>query len=61
MRLLPTEIMKNIKAKNYEEAEKLFVADCMECGSCTYTCPAKIPLVQYIKEGKSVLSRKNIK
>jgi electron transport complex protein RnfC len=61
MRLLPTEIMRNVKANRYEELEKLFISDCMECGSCNYICPARIPLVQYIKEGKAVISRKSVK
>lgn len=27
--------------------------DCIECGSCTYICPAKRYLVQNIKLGKA--------
>ena len=61
MRLIPTEIMKNVKNKKYEEVEALHISDCMECGSCNYICPARIPIVQYIKEGKSVILRKNRK
>ncbi|MBD3379724.1 MAG: electron transport complex subunit RsxC [Candidatus Omnitrophica bacterium] len=56
--LMPTEIMRNVKARRWEEAEALNVQDCMECGCCTYTCPARIPLVQYIKEGKTALLKK---
>ena len=26
--------------------------DCIECGACTYICPAKLPLVQGIRAGK---------
>jgi electron transport complex protein RnfC len=29
--------------------------DCFECGSCSYVCPAAIPLVQYFRVAKSVL------
>ncbi|MFV0506565.1 MAG: electron transport complex subunit RsxC [Bacteroidales bacterium] len=32
------------------EAEK--VMDCIECGSCSYTCPANRPLLDYIRLGK---------
>jgi electron transport complex protein RnfC len=28
------------------------VMDCIECGSCTYVCPAKRYLVQSIRNGK---------
>jgi len=24
----------------------------MECGTCAFTCPAHIPLVQYLRVGK---------
>mgnify|MGYP002589430685 FL=1 len=33
------------------EAEK--VMDCIECGSCSYTCPADRPLLDYIRLGKA--------
>ncbi len=33
------------------EAEK--VMDCIECGSCSYTCPADRPLLDYIRVGKA--------
>ena len=56
-RLVPTEIMKNVKNKDWREVENLYISDCMECGSCTYICPARIPLVQYIKEGKAQIAK----
>ena len=27
--------------------------DCVECGCCQYECPAKIPLVHWIRLGKN--------
>lgn len=44
------------------EAEK--VLDCMECGSCSFVCPAKLPLLDYIRLGKGevnaiIRARKN--
>ena len=57
MNLLPTEIMKNVKKEKWDKVENLCVNDCMECGACTYSCPARIPIVQYIKEGKFSLRR----
>ncbi len=50
--LEPTGIMKHVKKGYWDKLEPLAISDCMECGSCAYTCPARIPLVQYIKEGK---------
>ncbi|MDP8299629.1 MAG: electron transport complex subunit RsxC, partial [Candidatus Tantalella remota] len=58
VRLLPTEIMRNVKKQRWEEVDKLYISDCMECGSCMYECPARIPLVQYIKEGKAAVAGK---
>jgi len=58
VRLIPTEIMKNVKIEKWEAADKQNISDCMECGACTYTCPARIPLVQHIKQGKDALRRK---
>ncbi|MDD4956939.1 MAG: electron transport complex subunit RsxC [Candidatus Omnitrophica bacterium] len=57
VRLVPTEIMKNVKKGFMDKAEGLCVLDCMECGSCAYICPARIPLVQYLKEGKAYVMK----
>lgn len=35
------------------EAEKAM--DCIECGSCSYICPASRPLLDYIRLGKSAI------
>jgi Na+-translocating ferredoxin:NAD+ oxidoreductase subunit C len=37
----------------FEKAEKERITDCMECGSCSYICPAGRPLLDYIRLGKS--------
>lgn len=57
MKLVPTDIMRNVKKEKWDKVGELNVSDCMECGSCSYICPAHIPLVQYVKEGKTVISR----
>ena len=35
--------------------ERLNLVDCMECGSCAYVCPAKLPLVERFRAGKKAL------
>ena len=55
--LLPTEIMRNVDLENWEKVKELFVEDCIECGACAYICPARIPLVHYIKIGKDKLKK----
>lgn len=53
MSLVPTRLMKYIKFDHFTEAENWGALDCVECGSCQYTCPAKIPLVHWIRLGKT--------
>jgi electron transport complex protein RnfC len=36
----------------FDRAEKERIMDCIECGSCSYTCPANRPLLDYIRFGK---------
>lgn len=57
--LVPTDIAKVVKKGYWERLDNLYVTDCMECGACGYTCPARIPLVQYIKDAKSAVLKKN--
>ncbi len=37
----------------WDMAEDNMVMDCMECGSCHYTCPSARPLLDYIRVGKN--------
>ena len=41
----------------YEELEATNVTDCIECGCCSYTCPAYLPLLDYIRLGKSEVAK----
>jgi electron transport complex protein RnfC len=36
----------------WDMAETNMIMDCMECGSCHYTCPSSRPLLDYIRLGK---------
>ena len=53
MGLVPTGLAKLARFDRYEEAEKRGIMDCLECGCCQYICPARIPLVQWIRLGKN--------
>ena len=53
MGLTPTTLMYNVKNKRFKEAKELGIAHCYECAACAYACPAKIPLLDYMKFGKS--------
>lgn len=53
MGLEPYLLAKTTKLAKYDAVEKEFVMDCIECGSCSYTCPSNIPLLDYIRLGKN--------
>ncbi len=53
--LLPTRLVDFIKHDMYEKMEQYKLNNCIECGCCAYVCPAKIPLVHYLKLGKAEL------
>ena len=41
----------------WDRAEKNRITDCIECGSCSYVCPSDRPLLDYIRLGKSTVSK----
>lgn len=41
-----------------EQAEAYHILDCRECGSCSYVCPARRPLLQNIRLAKSAILAK---
>jgi mannose/cellobiose epimerase-like protein (N-acyl-D-glucosamine 2-epimerase family) len=44
------------RAGDLEGAVKLGLLDCIACGSCSYVCPAHIPLVQYFNYAKGEMA-----
>ena len=52
MYLLPTRLSAYAENGKYSEFEEWGGLDCMECGSCAYVCPARIPIVQWVKLAK---------
>lgn len=56
MSLVPTQLMKYVKYDNLAKAENWGILDCVECGCCQYICPAKIPLVHWLRIGKNKIS-----
>jgi Na+-translocating ferredoxin:NAD+ oxidoreductase subunit C len=55
--LEPVQIMKAMRRKKVNVAllKKLNPMKCMECGLCTYSCPSKIPLLDYVRQAKAVV------
>ena len=58
MKLLPTTIAAYARRDMLAEAEEYRAMDCIECGCCSYSCPATIPLVQAIRYGKAAIIAK---
>ncbi len=52
MSLAPIRVEQALAAKNDEALSRLGVMSCMECGCCSYGCPAKRPLVQSMRLAK---------
>lgn len=57
MHLIPTELNKYIEMENLEKAEEMGVLSCIECGSCSYVCPAGIHLTQQFKVAKNKITK----
>ncbi|HOO98868.1 MAG TPA: electron transport complex subunit RsxC [Bacteroidales bacterium] len=53
--LEPFLLMTLTEKELFERAEKERITDCMECGSCSFICPANRPLLDYIRLGKSTV------
>ncbi len=58
MGLLPLYINANVMQGRFEDTLKYHVNDCMECGCCSYVCPASRNLVQSIRFAKSEIKRR---
>lgn len=55
MGLEPFLLMSQSERNMWPEMESNRVMDCIECGSCSYTCPSNRPLLDYIRYGKSTV------
>ena len=56
--LEPFAIANFVRNAEYQEAKKIHVLDCIECGCCSYSCPARIPLLDYCKLAKYEIRKK---
>ncbi len=53
MGLMPSMLSVYAEKGFYEGAKEYNLFDCFECGCCTYVCPSKRPIVQFIRLAKS--------
>jgi len=59
--LLPYRLNEHALVRDFEQFEKDFGTQCIECGSCSYICPAKRHLTQSIRAVKRTILAKNKK
>jgi electron transport complex protein RnfC len=55
MGLSPNRLMNAAEFKEWDWMKQNHVMDCIECGSCSFVCPANRPILDYIKLGKNAL------
>jgi electron transport complex protein RnfC len=55
MFLNPARLTQLIRAEHVEELESHHLTSCFECASCSFACPSRIPLVQWLRMGKAML------
>lgn len=58
MLLAPAAIDRFMRKGMYDEAEKAGAMNCMECGACTWSCPAKRNLTQSCRTCKKLITQK---
>ncbi|AEV28326.1 electron transport complex, RnfABCDGE type, C subunit [Sphaerochaeta pleomorpha str. Grapes] len=56
--LMPARLYRYISHGMYDDAMKNSLMDCKECGCCSFVCPAHIPLVHGMKNGKKLGRKK---
>ena len=57
MQLVPSRLSVLAEAGRYDDMPGMHVIDCIECGCCTYTCPARRPIVHHVKLGKWMMQQ----
>ncbi len=57
MNMEPYLMMALVIKGMWEQVEANHVTDCMECGSCAFTCPSSRPILDYIRTGKSKVNK----
>ncbi len=58
MRLMPFKLSEAAKRSDAETAQQYNILECIECGLCSYICPANRNLLQFIRMIKPEVMRK---
>jgi len=57
MGLEPYLLLRLSQRQIFDRMELEHALDCMECGSCSFECPANLPLLDYIRLGKAEVNK----
>jgi len=58
MGLQPSILSILAERGHYKDMRQYNLMDCFECGTCAYLCPARRPILQWIKLAKFILAKK---
>ncbi|MFH1379607.1 MAG: electron transport complex subunit RsxC [bacterium] len=61
MGLAPEYFVDPSLSRNIDTKVENQILNCMECGSCAYVCPARRPLVQWIKIAKAEIKKNQMR
>ena len=61
MKLEPVFMYMYYSKGDFENMEKYHITDCFECGSCSFNCPARMPLTHAFKTAKLMFQAKAAK
>ena len=53
MSLNAADLAKAVEADDIKSAEDLHVMTCIECGACSFVCPAYRPITQFCRRAKN--------
>ena len=57
MHLAPVFIAQALHRQEVGKLSRLHPGDCTECGCCTYICPARIPLLELVRQAGAALEK----
>lgn len=58
MHLMPYTLTDLARRRELDEALAYDIMSCVECGTCSYGCPAGVEIVQYIRAAKGAIRQK---
>jgi electron transport complex protein RnfC len=57
MHLAPAFICRSLRQNELHKLPDLHPEDCMDCGCCSYICPARIPLLELVRQARDILQK----